>query len=232
MRSHRPRRVAVDRTPRWPPGRATRRGRRGLPGAALRGAAWGWLVLTPATASGRRWLRKARRAPFPLYQIENWPGQRFVVEQSHTGGRLAELTAGFADADPAGATDIRVTTTRRPPSRSDDRMPRHLDPWLAAVVGEARGLPRMSLVADPESAVELTSAWQTMRVPVDDEPVAFRVRSEDAAWVAYTHRADHTVIVCAEHAASLPPESLRLATVRDLAAFERGSAARRRRRLG
>lgn len=179
-----------------------------------------------------RWLWRARRVPFPLYGVEDWPGRRFVVEQDHIDGRLAELTVGFADADPAGATDIRVTTTRRPPSRTEDRMPRHLDPWLAAVVGEARGLPRLDLVADPESAVELASSWQTTTVPVDGEPVAFRVRCEDAAWVAYSHRPDHAVIVCAEHAPSRPPARLRLATVRHLDAFEHSTTDRRRRWLG
>lgn len=179
-----------------------------------------------------RWLWRARRAPFPLYEVEDWPGQRFVVEQDHIDGRLAELTAGFTDADPAGATDIRVTTTRRPPSRTEDRMPRHLDPWLAAVVGEARGLSRLDLVADPESVVELASTWQTMTVPVDGAPVGFRVRCEDAAWVAYSHRSDHAVIVRVEHAPSRPPEWLRLATVRDVAAFERSTTDRRRRWLG
>lgn len=186
----------------------------------------------PVRGRPRRWLRRARRAPFPLYALEGWPGVHFVVEQEHTSGRLAELTAGFADADPAGDTDVRVTATRRPPSWSEERMTRHLDPWLAAVVGEARGLRRIDLVADPEAMVELGSTWQTLPVPVDGAPVTFRVRREDAAWVAYTLRSDHAVIVCTERAASLPPESLRLTTVRDLAAFERDAGTRRGRWLG
>lgn len=176
-----------------------------------------------------RWLRRARRAPFPLYEIEGWPGRRFVVDQHHTDGLLRQLTAGFA-ADSADAPDVRVTTTRRPPSR-EDRMARHLDPWLAAVVGEARGHRRIDLVADPEAIVDLASTWQLMPVPVDGEPVTFRVRCEDEAWVAYAHRSDHAVMVCAERAASLPPGSLRLATVRDLAAFEHGAETRRRGRF-
>lgn len=178
-----------------------------------------------------RWLRPARRAPFPLYEIEGWPGRRFVVNQNHADGRLRELTAGFAAAEPADVTDVRVTTTRRPPSR-EDRMTRHLDPWLAAVVGEARGHRRIDLVADPEAMVDLASTWQPLPVPVDGKPVTFRARCEDEAWVAYAHRSDHAVMVCAERAASLPPESLRLATVRDLAAFEQGAETRRRGWLG
>lgn len=177
-----------------------------------------------------RWLRRARRAPFPLYEIEGWPGRRFVVDHHHTDGLLRELTAGFT-ADSADVTDVRVTTTRRPPSR-EDRMTRHLDPWLAAVVGEARGHQRVDLVADPEATVALASTWRPLRVPVDGEPVTFRVRCEDEAWVAYAHRSDHAVMVCAERAASLPPGSLRLATVRDLAAFDLGAESRRRGWLG
>lgn len=177
-----------------------------------------------------RWLRRARRAPFPLYEIEGWPGRRFVVDQHHTDGLLRQLTAGFA-AESANVPDVRVTTTRRPPSR-EDRMARHLDPWLAAVVGEARGHRRIDLVADPEAVVDLASTWQLMPVPVDDQPVTFRVRCEDEAWVAYAHRSDHAVMVCAERAASLSPGSLRLTTVRDLAVFERGADTRRRGWLG
>lgn len=177
-----------------------------------------------------RWLRRARRAPFPLYEIEGWSGRRFVVDQHHTDGRLRELTAGFA-ADSADVTDVRVTTTRRPPSR-EERMTRHLDPWLAAVVGEARGHRRIDLVADPEAVVELASTWRPMPVPVDGEAVTFRLRCEDEAWVAYAHRSDHAVMVCAERAAALPPGSLRLATVRDLAAFEQREGTRRRGWLG
>lgn len=176
------------------------------------------------------WLWRARRAPFPLYAIEGWPGRRFVVDQHHTDGGLRKLTAGFA-ADSADAADVRVTTTRRLPSR-EERMTRHLDPWLAAVVGEARGHRRIDLVADPEAMVDLASTWQPMPVPVDGEPVTFRVRCEDEAWVAYAYRSDHAVTVCAERAASLPPASLRLATVRDLAAFEQDAETRRRGWLG
>lgn len=185
-----------------------------------------WLAALRGPAGGddgrRRWPQRPRRSPFPLYLIEAWPGPRFVVERDHVNGRLADLTVGFADASATDRATVRVTTTRRPPSRTDERMARHLDPWLAAVVGEARGHDRLDLVADPEAAVELTSRWQTTTVPVDGEPSTFRVRAEDEAWVAYTRAADHAVIVCAESTRSLAPQGLRLATVRDVATVESG----------
>lgn len=214
--------------PRRRPGRAPPDASRLGHVAAMRHAGG---MRTAFVGGRRRWPRRARRAPFPLYEIEGWAGRRFVVEQDHASGKLAELTVGFADTASPGRTDVRVTTTRRPPSKTDERMARHLDPWLAAVVGEARGRPRLELIPDPEAVVELTSTWQSMTVPVDGRPVTFRVRCEDEAWVAYARQADHAVIVCVERAAALPPDALRLSTVRGVTAFE-GGAATRRRRLG
>jgi len=171
---------------------------------------------------------RSRRAPFPLYGVEAWSGPTFVVEQDHVEGRLAELTVGFAETGANDHACVRVTSTRRPPSRTDERLARHLDPWLAAVVGEARGHDRLDLVADPEAVVELGSQWQTTTVSVDDEGVTFRVRGEDDAWVAYARAPDHAVIVCVEPAAPLSPETLRLATVRRVAALVGSSGPRSR----
>lgn len=199
------------------------------------GADMGWslgLIGLAALAAGpggrRRWLRRGRRAPFPLYVIERWSGRRFLVEEKHAAGRLAEVTVGFTGDDHAAA-DIRVTTTGRGMPRSDERVARRLDPWLAAAVAEARGCDPLDIVGDPERAVELASTWQTATVRVDDEPQPLRVRREDDAWVAYARCDDHVLLVYAERAGSVPPESLRLATVRDVAAVEAGGEARRRR---
>jgi hypothetical protein len=191
----------------------------------------GFTPLVSGPRGGRRLLRRGRRSPFPLYVIAGWSGRRFLVEEKYAAGRLAEATIGFSDEEGSGAgPGIRITATGRGQPRSEERVARRLDPWLAATVAEGRGHHPIDIIGDPERAVELASNWQTATVPVDHEPTTFRVRCEDDAWVAYTTAGDHVLLIYAERAGSVPPESLRLATVRDLDAVARDAEPRRRRR--
>jgi hypothetical protein len=180
-----------------------------------------------------------RSSPLPLYGLPpSWQGMRTIGGWSRSGREIVEMGLLHGDLHDEGSPELRVDVSKlNELERYGDR--RHLEESLARELGRivrlaglvtsqelsdhqqrVRAMTVASLQAEQNATASEEPRWETVRIPVDGDPVDFAWLAEADHWVAHAERQDVRLTLRGRR---LPIEQVELVRVLDVGPYVEGS---------
>jgi hypothetical protein len=181
-----------------------------------------------------RWLRATLQqdldelasAAFSAYGLDHrWNGLRWLGGRGGSDGVVSyiQLAHGNTIGDPA-ATQIRVGTRASGNGASRDlgwyeTAQHHIAEIWRRTGTLSEDVRRAAFPMEPTKE-DPTAPWGETLLPIDEEPVTFRILAEAGFWVAQARHAETIVSI---EAVAWPIEQTGIVTIQDLTEYEAGS---------